>query len=156
MLGCSKNDLSFLKIANFYALVGRKNSSGCLLKNKWLIKRQLVNGVNFKKKGKKSFLEYLNKRFGPSCLVRALSGCPKSTSSNLSRDTVITQTTLVIHRFHCNLRKWSLYISEYWNILLSKRKYRDFQKIKKWDKEKLKHVHLREVVKEKSTKFDHR
>ena len=39
--------MPYSKIAIFYALVEKTNSASFLLKTKWLMKRQLVEGSNF-------------------------------------------------------------------------------------------------------------
>ena len=66
----------FFLIAVFYASVEKKNSVRCLLKTKWLMKRQLVKGSNLLNK-------HLNKCFVPSCFVRALGKQGMETTNRL-------------------------------------------------------------------------
>jgi hypothetical protein len=39
--------MPYLNIATFYALIEKKNSASFLLKTKWLMKRQLVEGTQY-------------------------------------------------------------------------------------------------------------
>ena len=63
------NVVLLLEIDTAAALV-KKNLARCLLKTKWLMKRNLVKGGNSKKRD--TLFWSINKCLGPSCFVKAL------------------------------------------------------------------------------------